>query len=102
MKTVKIFLVVFAALFILSFMKNGIVQALIEGSVSSAAHVPVHIGRTQAKILSTSIRLAHLRVFNPSGFPEKVMIDAPLVFIDYELPPIFSGRPFWLVQLTSS
>lgn len=85
-------LIVVVVVFVLSVMKNGIVQAMIEKAVSSAAHVPVHIGRTQAKILSTSIRLEGLRVFNPAGFPEKVMLDAPLVSADYELPAIFKGR----------
>lgn len=94
-KLLKKALIVAAALVVLSVMKNGIVQAMIEKAVSSAAHVPVHIGRTQAKILSTSIRLNRLRVSNPKGFPEKVMLDAPLVSVDYELAPIFKGQVYF-------
>ena len=91
-KPIKILLSVVAGVFVLSLMKNSIIQAVIEHSISSAAHVPVHIGRTQAKIFSTAIRLERLRVLNPKGFPEKVMVDAPLVSVDYELPPIFKGQ----------
>ena len=94
-KLLKKVIIVVAALLVLSVMKNGIVQAMIEKAVSTAAHVPVHIGRTQAKILSTSIRLSSLRVFNPKGFPEKVMLDAPLISVDYELAPIFKGQVYF-------
>lgn len=95
MKTVKIFLIALAALFVLSLMKNGIVQAMIEKAVSSAAHVPVHIGKTSAKILSTSIRLERLRVENPRGFHEKTMLSAPLISVDYDLPPLFKGQVYF-------
>ncbi len=94
-KVLKKALILGAVVVGLSVMKNGIIQAMIEKAISSAAHVPVHIGRTQAKILSTSIRLDRLRVFNPNGFPEKVMLDAPIVSVDYELAPLFKGQVYF-------
>ena len=81
-----------AVLFLLSLMKNGIAQGLIESSVSSAAHVPVRIGSTHLSLLSSSIRLNRLQVQNPRGFPEKLMLDAPLIFAALDVPALFRGR----------
>ncbi len=91
-KKLKIAAIAIAVFFILSLMKNAIVQVVIHGSISSAAHVPVRIQKTRLGLLSSSIRLDGLKVYNPKGFSEKVMVDAPLISASCDLPGFFKGQ----------
>ena len=61
-KKVKILGMVLIGLFLLSVLKNGLVQSVVSGALSKAAHVPVRIGGTQVGLVSTSIRLKNIRV----------------------------------------
>ena len=65
---------------------------MLEGGISKAAHVPVHIGSTHVGLLSSSINLKNIRVYNPKGFPERRMLDAPQLFIHFDLPAFFKSK----------
>ena len=80
----KIILGVIAAFIILSFIKNAIVQAAIEGGISKFLPVSVRIGSTDASFIQTRIQLKGLKVMNPAGIPDRVMADIPLVYIDFD------------------
>ena len=69
-------------MFFLAFglVKSTAVGLMLEGGISKAAHVPVHIGSTDLGVLSSSINLKSIRVYNPKGFPERMMLDAPQLF----------------------
>jgi len=68
------------------------VGMMLEGGISKAAHVPVHIGSTHVGLLSSSINLKNIRVYNPKGFPERRMLDAPQLFIHFDLPAFFKSK----------
>jgi uncharacterized protein involved in outer membrane biogenesis len=91
-KPVKVLLIVVACLFVLSLLKNAIAQGAMAGAISHAAHVPVKIGSVNVSLLSSSIRIKNFRLYNPKGFPEKLMVDVPMIFVDFELPELFKGR----------
>ena len=89
---VKILIIVLAVLVVGSFLKNGIFQSILNGALSKAAHVPVRIGGTSVRFLSSGITLKKIKVYNPKGFPEKLMVDAPLVSIDFDPPALFKKQ----------
>ena len=91
-KKIKFIVSVIAVFLFLGFAKNMIVQAAIAGSISAAAHVPVEISKTSAMLSSSSIRLGGFRALNPNGFPEKVMLDVPSIWVQYDPPSFFKGQ----------
>jgi uncharacterized protein involved in outer membrane biogenesis len=92
MGKLKLLGVILVALIALSVLKNVLIQAAITGSISRAAHVPVQISSTDFSLMKSSIRIKGLRVMNPSGYPDKLMIDAPLVLIDMDPRALFHGQ----------
>ena len=80
------------ALVLLGVFKNGIVQTVLSASISKFAHVPVGIGSTDVRFLSSFIDLRNIKVYNPSGFPERMMLDVPQILIDFDPAPLWKGR----------
>lgn len=89
---IKIIIIVLAALLALGFAKNIIVQSVISGVVSKAAHVPVSIGSTSASFIFSSIDIRGFRLHNPKGFPERMMLDISRIFIDFDPAPLLKGQ----------
>ena len=88
----KILILIVVVFVVLSAVKNTIAQTLISGAISNAAHVPVQIGSTNVRLLSASIDIKKLRVYNPSGFSDKLMMDMPQIFIDFDPSALFKGQ----------
>ncbi len=83
--------IVAAAFFVLILAKNLLMQTVLGASISGAAHVPVSIGGTDVSFMKSSITLKEIRVKNPSGFKDPLMLHAPLVSIDFDPPAFFKG-----------
>lgn len=90
-KLVRIAAVAVTVFFILAVSKNLLIQSALAGAISRAVHVPVSIGGTNASFLKSSIRLKNIRVKNPQGFKESLMLDAPLIAIRFDAPAFFKG-----------
>ena len=91
-KKVKFLIIVLVILIVGSIVKNGIFQSILGSALSKAAHVPVRIGSTQVRFLSSGITLKGIKVYNPRSFPERLMVDAPLVSIDFDPPALFKNQ----------
>lgn len=90
-KLITLIVVVVGILFVLNFAKNTIIQSVIQGGISQAAHVPVSVGSTDLSLMKGSITLKDFRVSNPSGFPERLMLHAPLIAIDCDVAGLWKG-----------
>ena len=99
MRVVVILVVVF---FGLTFLKNGIFGSVLSGALSKAAHVPVSIGSTDVRFISSAIPLKNLKIHNPRSFPDKILLDAPLVAIDFDPPALMSSLSVNRVSVSSS
>ncbi len=72
--------------------KNLLAKSLLAGGLSQAAHVPVSIGSTRVELKNAKISLKDLRVKNPRGFHEDLMLDAPEIAIDFDLKAFWQGK----------
>ena len=88
---IKIVVIIAAVLIALSVVKNGLTQSILISALSKAANVPVHIGSTHVQLRSTTIDLKNIQIQNPNSFPEKLMLDAPEVYISFDLPSLLKG-----------
>ncbi len=91
-KMIKMVVWTVVLVLVLSVAKNAIAQAVLSSAVSTAAHVPARIGGVNLSFISASIRIKNFQLSNPSGFPEKIMVDVPQIFIDFDPAALFRGR----------
>jgi hypothetical protein len=91
-RAVKIVVLAAVVLVVLGAIKNTIAQTVLTTTLSNVAHVPVKIGSTRVSFMSASIEVKNLRVYNPAGFPDKLMLDVPQVFIEFDPPALSKGQ----------
>ena len=91
-KAVKSIILVVVVLFALGIAKNILAQVILTSAVSGAAHVPARIGSVNLSFLSASIRIKKFQLSNPAGFPEKLMLDIPQIFIDFKPTELLKGK----------
>ncbi len=77
---------------VLGVAKNAIAKAVISSAVSAAAHVPARIGGVNISFVAASIRIKNFQLSNPAGFPERIMVDIPQIFIDFDPGALLKGR----------
>ncbi len=65
--------------------KNLVVEHILKGGVKTLTGLRMRIAKTEVGILSTKIGLEGLELYNPPDFPDKVMIDMPELYVDYNL-----------------
>ncbi len=82
-KTVIIISVIFALFIVLYFGKNLIVKTSITAGVKAMTGLKLSIKSMNIGILNTLIGIKGLQLFNPPGFVDKLMVDLPEVYVDY-------------------
>lgn len=81
-----------AALVGLVLLKNVIAQAALVGGVQALTGLRVSVGGMDVGLLRTSIGIRGVRIANPRGFTDPVMVDLPELYVDYRLLPLLTGR----------
>lgn len=89
---IKIIVVALAVLLVLSLVKNGAADALMETALSKAARVPVRISGTSISFLKASIKLSGVKFLNPRGFHERHMLTIGKVLVDFDPSALWKGR----------
>ncbi|MFH1868992.1 MAG: hypothetical protein ABH843_08500 [Candidatus Omnitrophota bacterium] len=93
MKNLIIVVVIILALAVtLSFMKNTIAKAGVEKGVQIVTGLKLNIGSFNIGILKTLVGIRDLKLYNPKGYIDKVMLDMPEIYVDYDLPAIFKNK----------
>ncbi len=72
------------ALFAVSILKNVATGTAISTTLSQVMHASVKLGKTNISFAKAAIKLENIQISNPSGFPAGVMVDVPLVAIDFQ------------------
>ncbi len=76
----------------ISIAKDLIIKTSIEGIVSLATGLRMDIGTLRVSVTKTYIDIKDMVIFNPPHFNDKVMLKAPEVYIDYDLPAILKKK----------
>jgi hypothetical protein len=83
---------VMALLVVFGLAKNLIAQAAVSGAVRLMTGLTLHIGSMDVGVFKSALSIRGLTLRNPPGFSERVMIDLPEVFVDYELGAFLRRR----------
>jgi hypothetical protein len=93
MKKIWMILAIMAAAAIAALiMKDAIIKGAIESSVTKATGLRLTMGSFKADLGKSVIDIKNLKLANPSGFGHTFMIDAPEVYIAYDLSAIMKGK----------
>ncbi len=84
-----IFVVVVLALVI---GKNLVIKNVFKGGVKTLTGLRMRIEKAEVGIFSTRVALKGLELYNPPGFPDKVMINMPELYVDYNLGEILKKK----------
>ncbi len=72
--------------------KNLIAKSVLSGGVKLITGLDAKVGSMQVGLLNTAVGIKGLRVLNPPGFSERVMVNVPEVFVDYDLGAFLKGE----------
>ncbi|MCK5306921.1 MAG: hypothetical protein KAJ66_07310 [Candidatus Omnitrophica bacterium] len=91
-KPVKI-LVLLAVFFLgLFFCRNLIVKALLSSSVRAVTGLELDIESVNLDIFGSSIGVGGLVLYNPERYADRVMVDVPEIYLDYEVKAILRKK----------
>ncbi len=93
-KTVIIISIIFALFISIYFGKNLIVKTSITAGVKALTGLKLSIKSMNIGILNTLIGIKKLQLYNPPGFVDKLMVDLPEVYVDYDLGAFIQGRVY--------
>jgi hypothetical protein len=79
-------------LLLLYIFKDAIIKSAIEGMVGNTVGLRLKIKGLKADIFKASIDIKGLQLFNPRGFPDRLMADIPQIYIDYNPDGLFKNK----------
>ena len=86
---IGIIVVIFVLLLVF---KNILIKMAIEQGTKKATGLELTIGNMDVGLLASKVDVTDMRLLNPAGFPDKVMIDIPKLLVDVELASFFKQR----------
>jgi len=91
-KIAALAIAVLVALVILSFTKDLIIKTVVQSGAEMVTGLKLNMRSFNLGIIKTIVGIKGLRLFNPEGYPEKIMLDMPEIYVDYDLPAIITGK----------
>jgi len=96
----KVSIIVVIALFTLNIVKNIVAKVVVASSASHVLGARVDIDSLSIGTFKQGVRIKGLRVHNPKGFPEGVLIDIRKIGVQYSLGSILFKRKLLLPKIT--
>ncbi|MFA6142283.1 MAG: hypothetical protein WC738_03205 [Candidatus Omnitrophota bacterium] len=90
-KKLVIVIGIIVAIVAFGFIKDAIVKISVEKGVEIVTGLKLSIRNFNVGILRTAVNIGGLKLYNPTGFKDRVMLDMPQIYVHYDLPAIFGG-----------
>jgi uncharacterized protein involved in outer membrane biogenesis len=91
-KTIRILIIALVVILVLSFAKDAIIKTSIEKGAEVVTGLRLDIQSLKVGILNTRVGIRNLKLYNPKGFEDPLMLNMPEIYVNYNLPAIISGR----------
>lgn len=91
-KWVKILIIILAVLFVLSIAKDMIIKIAVEKGVELVTGLPLKMSSLKVGIVNTMVGIKGLALSNPKSFKDRTMMDAPEIYVHYDLPAVIRGK----------
>lgn len=83
--------VVIAVLVAVSVTKDLVIKTAVEKGAEMVTGLRLTTSGFSIGILRSVVSIKNLRLYNPKGFSDPVMVDMPEIYVDYNLPAIMGG-----------
>lgn len=90
-KIIRMIVIAIIVLLVLATAKNLIAKGAVENAVRLVTGLELKIKSLKVGVIPTVIDMKGMRLLNPSGFVDRTMIDAPEIFVHYDLPAVIGG-----------
>jgi len=87
----KVAIIVIAALVAVSVVKDVAIKIAVEKGAEMITGLRLTTSGFNVGILKSIVNIKGLKLYNPKGFTDPVMVDMPEIYVDYDLPAILSG-----------
>jgi len=84
--------IVFAVLIVLFFGKNMIIKTSVTTGVKAMTGLKLSIGSMNVGVFKSLMGINELKLHNPEGFEDDLMIDLPEIYVDYDLGAFIGGK----------
>lgn len=84
--------IVFAIIIALFVSKNMIIKTSVTTGVKAMTGLKLSIRSMNVGVFKSLIGINELQLYNPSGFEDKLMMDLPEIYVDYNLGAIMGGK----------
>ncbi len=84
--------IVFAVLIALFIAKNMIIKTSVTTGVRAMTGLKLNIRSMNVGVFNSLIGINELQLHNPQGFEDKLMVDLPEIYVDYNLGAIMGGK----------
>lgn len=91
-KTLFIAVTVLTLALVLGFVKDNIVKTSLERGIGAMTGLKLEARKVSAGVLNTLVSIEGLSLFNPDGYEDRLMLNAPEVYVDYDLMDIIRGN----------
>jgi len=93
MKKIWMFLSVLVVVLLVGVMlKDQIIKNVVKVGVAKVTGAPVAIDNFSLGVLNQSVRIEGLRIYHPKGFPQGILLDIPVVQVDYDIAALLTGK----------
>ena len=72
--------------------KNIIAKAAITSGVNAITGLTLDIKKMNVGVINTLIGIEGLKLFNPPEFEDRIMVDLPEIYVDYDLPAFLNKK----------
>ncbi|MCF7874830.1 MAG: hypothetical protein K9L87_03735 [Candidatus Omnitrophica bacterium] len=77
--------------------KDLIIKSIATKSASKAIGAPVDIDNFSLNIFSSTVDISGLKIYNPSGYPEGILVSCPKIKIIYDFGSFLKRKPHLLL-----
>ncbi|MBF0384345.1 MAG: hypothetical protein HQL27_00595 [Candidatus Omnitrophica bacterium] len=91
----KFFIVLGVVVFLLACIgiyKNLIMKSVVTRVAVRLIGTPVHMDKFSFSLLSSSIHISGLKIYNPSGFPQGILLSCPKINVIYDRAAFFKQK----------
>lgn len=83
---------VFIVAVVLIFAKNIIAKMAIENGVTLVTGLPLKMGKFDVSLSKSYVGIENMQLQNPKNFSDRVMLDMPEIYVDYNLSDLTKGK----------
>jgi len=72
--------------------KDQLIKSVITIGARSVVGAPVKIDQFSFGVMKQTVRIRGLKMYNPQGFPQEILLDIPQIKVDYDLLSLLKGK----------